>query len=180
MRAGLILAVLFLFLGSIAAAHAAINPEEYKRIASDALRLREIARVVASEPEHSPKTRRTTIVAEVLEVFTPSRARAKVGDTIVIDYTVDLAALKKRLDKFKALPPRPGPQFLHEPDPPKLNDDREFLAYLAPASTRLANVNRYAGAKVDFTVAHFSGPVFVPVAAQYSFELPRSPLPSEP
>ncbi len=164
---------LLLFLGSAAASLAAINPEEYKRIASDALRLREIARVVASEPEQKPKTRRTTIVAEVLEVLTPGRARAQVGDTIVIDYTVDVAALEKRLKRFKALPPRPGPQFLHEPEPPKLNADREFVAYLAPAATRLANVNRYAGAKIVFRPDNFSGPVFVPVAAQYSFELPR-------
>jgi len=153
-------------------ASAAINPEEYKKVASDALLLREIARVVATDREQKPTTRRVTIVAEVLEVRTPAKARARVGDTIVIDYTVDLVAYRKSLDAFRARPPMPGPQFLHEPEPPELGDTKEFVAYLAPAGSRLANVNRYAGAKVDFTAAHFSGPVFVPVAAQYSFELP--------
>ena len=173
MRFSPILPLILVFLATTASSLAAINPEEYKRAAPDALLLREIARVVATEPKKKSKVRRVTLVAEVLEVRTPSRARARVGDTIVIDYTVDIAALTKARDKFRALPPRPGPQFLHEPDPPQVNADREFVAYLAPAATRLANVKRYAGAKVDFSTEHFSGPIFVPVAAQYSFEIPQ-------
>lgn len=167
------LAAILLVCTTAAPSFAAINPEEYKKIASDALRLREIARVIATDRETNPTIRRVTIVAEVLNVLTPAKSRIHDGETVVIDYAVDLAALAKARDTFRARPPMPGPQFLYEPDPPELNATREFVAYLAPAASRLANVNRYAGAKVDFAAAHFSGPVFVPVAAQYSFELPR-------
>mgnify|MGYP001365063500 CR=1 FL=1 len=47
------------------------------------------------------------------------------------------------------------------------------LTFAPPAASRLVNVNRYAGARIDFTAVHFSGPVFAPVAAQSSFQLPH-------
>ena len=151
---------------------AAINPEEYKRIASDVFRLREVARVIDTDEAAKPSRQRITIVAEIVEVKRSSTPRSP-SEIIVVDYRVNLEALNAAREKFNAKPAMPGPQFLHEPDAPKLDEQGQFVAYLAPAAKRLANVNRYAGAEVDFQSKNFSGPVFVPVAAQYSFELPQ-------
>jgi hypothetical protein len=61
---------------------------------------------------------------------------------------------------------------MYEPDPPQLDEKREFWAHLAPVAGRLGNVNRYAGRVVNFHREQFSGPVFVPVAGQYSWDAP--------
>src|SRR5687768_14995932 len=55
---------------------AAINPEEYKRIASDVLKLREVARVVETRKDR-PAVQRITIVAEVIEV---ARTSSQLGE----------------------------------------------------------------------------------------------------
>jgi hypothetical protein len=66
----------------------------------------------------------------------------------------------------------PGRQFMHEPEPPKLDEKGEFWAHLAKAGGRLGNVNRHAGAVVGIGDYDFQGDVFVPVAGQYSFDAP--------
>ncbi|HUR56626.1 MAG TPA: hypothetical protein VM029_02880 [Opitutaceae bacterium] len=153
-------------------ASAAINPEEFTRIASDVVRLREIARVVERDSNQPVGIQRITIVGEVVE-----RERASSGNfnhrVIVIDYRVDLTARAAAAKKHAAANGgKPGRQFMHEPDPPTLDADRQFWAHLAPVAGRLGNVNRYAGHKVNMQSEQFAGPVFVPVAGQYSWDVP--------
>lgn len=153
------------------AVQAAINPQEFIKVASEQLRLREVSRVVEVERTAQPGWRRVTILAEVVEV---RRATAlKPGDRILIDWTVDpteLAAEGKR--HAAAAGEKVGRPFLHEPEPPVLDAKREFWANLAPAGGRLGNVNRFAGARVNIGGASYTGSVFVPVAGQYSFMAP--------
>lgn len=149
----------------------AINPDNFKRIASDVVQLREVARIVHTEKVGDEKVRRVTIVAQV--VGEKESRDARVGDTIVIDYSVNLSKLeraaKEHTDRQGNMP---GRQFMSEPEPPKLDEKGEFWAHLAKAGGRLGNVNRHAGAVVGIGDYEFKGDVFVPVAGQYSFESP--------
>lgn len=157
-----------LFLGLATIAPAALDPQHFLNIASDVFRLREIARIDTQDlPNHSP-LRRITIVAEVKQVFRSGTVREP-GTILVIDYTIDTAALNQALREEAAKPAMPGPQLLVEPEPPELDARGEFVAYLAPVAGRLGNVNRYVGAHIDWEQKHFRGDVFVPVSAQYSF-----------
>jgi hypothetical protein len=147
-------------------------PDEYQRVASDVVKVHELARVI--EPEGgTPATRqRITIVGRVVETVRTSRSRAD-GEVIVIDYTVDLAARaaeQKAFDEKNA--ERANDIFVYEPDAPVLDSNHEFWAHVAPAGGRLANVNRFAGRVIEFRSEIFSGPVFVPVAGQYSWGVP--------
>lgn len=148
---------------------AAINPEEFKRVASDVVKLREIARVMQPDDERKPTRQRITIVGEILEVERTTLRRDQVR-IVVIDYTIDVvaraAAQKAHAEKSGNMP---GPQFMHEPDAPA---QKEFWAHLAPLGGRLGNVNRHAGAVIEMKRENFSGPVFVPVAGQYSWDAP--------
>lgn len=160
-----------LLLGLAAPAGAAINPAEYQRVASDALRIRETARIVEESEVDGVRLRRVTLVGEVIE-----QARAAgpmVGKTVVIDYTVNLTRREQAgRDHAERNGRMPGPQFMHEPDPPVLDEDGAYWANLARAGGRLGNVNRHAGAVVDMAPGQFSGEVYVPVAGQYSFDRP--------
>jgi len=150
---------------------AAINPAGYQRIASDVVRVREIARIVHTVKDDGRELRRTTIVAQV--IAEKESRELKVGDTLVIDYTVDLVALAKAAKNHEAkYGNRPGPQFMTEPEPPELDKQKEFWVHLAKAGGRLGNVNRHAGAVVGIGDYAFKGDVFVPVAGQYSFDPP--------
>lgn len=156
-----------------AVAHAAINPQEFIRVASEKLRLREVGRVVERERGPQPGWHRVTILAEVVEVRTASEV--KVGDRILIDWTIDPTGLVAAREQHAAAAGQAvGRQFMHEPEPPALDEKQEFWANLAPAGGRLGNVNRFAGARVNMNDAKYSGPVFVPVAGQYSFMKPSS------
>ena len=150
---------------------AAINPDNFKRIASDVVCLREIARIVHNARVGDDQVRRITIVAQV--VAEKESRDARVGDTIVIDYSVNLSKLeraaKEHTDRQGNMP---GRQFMSEPEPPTLDEKGEFWAHLAKAGGRLGNVNRHAGAMVGIGDYEFKGDVFVPVAGQYSFDSP--------
>lgn len=151
---------------------AAVNPEEFKRIASEVVKVREIARIVERDRERPPGRQRITIVSEIVAVERAASIDRGVR-VIVIDYTVDLAAREAAAKAHEAKMGRmPGRQFMHEPEAPELDEHKEFWAHLAPVGGRLANVNRYAGSVVNFEREQFSGPVFVPVAGQYSWDTP--------
>lgn len=161
-----LLALLLLF--TAAAAPAAINPAHFQRIASDVVRLREVARIVHTSEVGDDQLRRVTIVGVVVEVREGQDARK--GETIVIDFTVNLSARDRAAAEYQQRQGRmPGRQFLAEPEPPSLDEKGEFWAHLAKAGGRLGNVNRHAGAVVGIGDYDVTGDVFVPVAGPYSF-----------
>lgn len=148
---------------------AAINPDHYTRVASDHLQLREVARIVHESRGDGPRLRRVTLVGEVVAVGRGNQNL--LGRTVVIDYTVDLDARAAAAEEHhRRNGQRPGPQFMAEPDPPTPDADGRYWAYLAPAGQRLGNVNRHAGATHVLEDQQYEGPVFVPVAGQYSFD----------
>ena len=151
---------------------AAINPAGFQRVASDRVRLHETARMVDEFAVDGHTWRRVTLVGTLVEEVDGSHGDRR-GQTFVIDYTVDLDA---RADALKAWQAengnRPGPQFMGEPEPPVLDGEGNFWAMLAPSGERLGNVNRHAGAVPQLDHYDSKGPVYVPVAAQYSFERP--------
>ena len=163
-----------LLLGLLAAtpALAAINPAGFQRVATDHVRLHETARIVDEYELDGHKLRRVTLVGTLVEEVGEEHGDRK-GQVFVIDYTVDLDA---RASAFAAWQKengnRPGPQFLSEPEPPVLDAEGNFWAHVAEAGTRTANVNRHAGAVARIDHSQFSGPVYVPVAADVSFERP--------
>jgi hypothetical protein len=71
-----------LFLGA-QSAPAALNPDNFKRIASDVVQLREISRITHTAKSGDAQVRRVTIVA--LVVAEKESRELKVGDTVVID-----------------------------------------------------------------------------------------------
>jgi hypothetical protein len=160
-----------LLVGVAGSAFAAINPAEYMRVASDVLRIRETARIVEETDVDGARLRRVTLVGEVLE---QAEARGPmVGKTVVIDFTVNLTRREQAGQEHAARHGQmPGPQFMHEPDPPVLDEDGAYWAHLAPAGGRLGNVNRHAGAVVGLSSNEVSGEVYAPVAGQYSFDRP--------
>lgn len=149
---------------------AAINPENFKGVASDHLHLKETARVVHETTVGDHRLRRVTVMATIIKDTRLGQQR--VGRSIVIDFTVDLTARAQASADFaRRNGAMPGAQFMHEPDAPELDADGMFTAHLAPAGGRLGNVNRHAGRVVDMSKDYAaSGEVFVPVAGQYSFE----------
>lgn len=158
-------------------AHAAINPANYQRVASHRLQLHETARIIHVYQVGEHRWRRTTVVGTVLAVHDGIEGPAHaglVGDTITIDFSVDLDAREAAGEAWsREHGNMPGPQFLAEPDPPMPDADGNFWAHLAPLGGRLGNVNRHAGAAGVFEEGYeVSGAVFVPVAAQYSFSPP--------
>ena len=169
MRMKSLLAVLLLALA--AAAGAAINPAEYQRVASDVLRIRETARIVEETEMDGQRRRRVTLVGEVID---EAQSRGPmVGKTLVVDFTVNLTRREQLGREHRVRNgTMPGPQFMHEPDPPVPDADGAYWANLAPAGGRLGNVNRHAGAVVGTVSNDFSGEVYVPVAGQYSFDPP--------
>jgi len=161
-----------LLLGRLAAAPAlaAINPAGFQRVASDRVRLHEQARMVDEFAVNGHQWRRVTLVGVLVEEKGEEHGHRR-GQTFVIDYPVDLDARAKALKDWQAENGnRPGPQFLAEPEPPVLDGEGNFWAMLAPAGGRLGNVDRHAGAVVRIDDYASTGPVYVPVAAQYSFE----------
>jgi hypothetical protein len=165
------LALLFLVPGLFLPASAAINPAHFQRIASDVMRVREIARIVHETAEGGDKLRRVTIAAVVVEVREGMASRE--GETILIDFTVNLTARDRAAAEHQQRQGNmPGRQFLGEPEPPTLDAKGEFWAHLAKAGGRLGNVNRHAGAVVGIGDYKFSGEVFVPVGGPYSFQAP--------
>jgi hypothetical protein len=153
------------------AARPAINPAEYQRVASDVLRIRETARVVELRGEGDSQWRRVTLVGVVVDQR--GDAASRVGETVVIDFTVDLGArARAAAEHARRNGNRPGPQFMHEPDPPVPDAEGSYWANLAPAGSRLGNVNRHAGAVAGIGDIQYSGATFVPVSGQYSFMAP--------
>jgi hypothetical protein len=150
-------------------ARAAINPAEYTRNVPDQMRLRETARIVHEYEVDGARHRRVTVVGVVVEQRNATAPR--IGESVVIDYTVDLDARRRGSEAHaKAYGNMPGPQFMYEPDPPALDEQGLFWANVARAGGRWGNVNRHAGAVVDIDGHDFSGEVYVPVSGQYSFQ----------
>jgi len=171
--AGVVVAFGALCLG---VAQAAINPAGFQRVASHRVQVHETARVVHESIVDGHRWRRTTLVGTVVAVHDNEVAALLGPDqrTLVIDYTVDLDARAQALADFqRENGTRPGPQFLAEPDPPVADAEGNYWASVAPAGGRLGNVNRHAGAVLTLDPGYgATGAVFVPVAAQYSFEPP--------
>ena len=162
-------------LGLLAAATpalAAINPAGFQRIASDHVRLHEQARIVDETVVDGHHWRRVTLVGTLVEEVGEQHGDRR-GQVFVIDYTVDLDARAQALEEWqRENGNRPGPQFLQEPDPPTLDGEGNFWAHLAESGGRLGNVNRHAGQVVFAAGYQSAGVVYVPVAAQYSFDPP--------
>ena len=152
---------------------AAINPAEYQRVASDVLRVHQSARIVQETSLDGHRVRRVTIVGEILEDRS-NAPQQRIGRTVVIDYSTDLDARETAGKQWAAdHGTMPGPQFMYDPDPPKVDETGTFWAHLAPVGTRLANVQRHAGAVATVGDDYQAdGEVFVPAAGQYSFDLP--------
>jgi hypothetical protein len=152
-------------------AHAAINPAEFTRNVPDQMQLRETARVVHEYEADGAKFRRVTLVGEVLAQKNATDER--VGKTVVIDYTVNLSQIESALETWRRTNGNmPGPQFMCEPDPPTPDAEGRYWVNVALAGGRWGNVNRETGAVVDIDGHQTSGPVFVPVSGQYSFDEP--------
>jgi len=150
-------------------ARAAINPAEFTRNVPDQMRVRETARVVQEFELDGARLRRVTLVGEVVEQKNASAPR--IGRSVVIDFTVNLTERERAAEAHsQTYGTMPGPQFMHEPDPPVLDAEGMFWANVAPAGGRWGNVNREAGAVVDIEGSQYSGEVFVPVSGQYSFD----------
>lgn len=163
--------LLLIFLAATFAlpARAAINPAEYTRNVPDQMRLRETARIVHEYEVDGARHRRVTVMGVVVEQRNATAPR--IGESVIIDYTVDLDARRRGSEAHsKTYGSMPGPQFMHEPEPPVLDDEGLFWANVAKAGGRWGNVNRHAGAVVDIDGHDFSGEVYVPVSGQYSFQ----------
>ncbi len=104
--------------------HAAINPEAFKNNAPEILELK------IEELGRGEKPSRILLRARVIAVR-KSAAGVRVGDTVLIRYTWHQEDILRRAAAHAAQPPRPGPQFLHEPEPPA--EGAKILAHLAPA-----------------------------------------------
>ena len=163
---------LFLAASLALPASAAINPAEFIGDAPDQMRLREIARVVHEADVDGARLRRVTLVGEVVEQKNATAPR--LGQTVVIDFTVDLTERARAAEAHrKAHATRPGPQFMHEPDPPQTGADGTYWANVAQAASSRAGANREAGVVADAEGHRYRGPVFVPASGQYSFDEPR-------
>lgn len=156
--------LLLLLACAVLPAQAAINPAEFTRNVPDQMRVRETARIVELIQVGDSTLRRVTLVGEVVAQKNASSPR--VGQTIVIDYTVDLTAREEAAEAFrKSRGNMPGPQLMQAPDPPELDAEGMFWANVAP-SGRVADGE--TGSADEGSVR--SGAVYVPASDQYSFD----------
>lgn len=131
-----------LLLGAPVGPDAAINPKHFKKGPEQI-----VVKVVGRSVRTYAKVVSVQLLAEVRGVERSATA-LQPGDTILISYDRHPEALKKRVAEQRKNP-MPGPQILHQPFAPKLND--VVKAYL-----------RHLGDK--------QGRVYRPTAHQYSFE----------
>lgn len=158
------------FLLAVWPLHAAINPEEFLRQATDVVRVREIGRVVATDDEKAPRQQRVTLLVEVLAVERTRDQALRPGAHVLIDYTVDLRERERRERAHRRdFGDMPGPQFMYEPSAPEPRESQEFTAFLTPAHQDHSR-RGYAG-HTPHPAGAVRGPVFVPAAGQYSFRL---------
>ncbi|WP_148041008.1 hypothetical protein [Montanilutibacter psychrotolerans] len=164
--------MLALIAGVSLPAIAAINPAEFQRRAPDQVRLRETARIVQDTRVGAAVLRRVTVVGEIVDEKHPAASR--VGQSIVIDYRFDVTERQRAAKAYAdAHGNRPGPQFMHEPDPPTLDAEGAFWANLAPADGDAGAAMRHAGAVESPGDTSYGGAVYVPVSGQYSFTPPN-------
>ena len=167
--------VLGLALGA-GAARAAIDPAHYQQAAAYRVQVHQTARVVQETRVQGHRWRRVTLVGTVKAVHAADAAEGepiRVGAVITIDYTVDLDAREQAAaDWRREVGTMPGPQFLAEPDPPVLDAEGDTWAHVAAADGEPGRVERHAGAVVAAPGDVAEGAVFVPAAAQYSFDPP--------
>jgi hypothetical protein len=160
------------FAAICARATAAINPEEFKKAATDVVKLREVARIQAPIDDRQPSRQRITIIADVVDVQRASSGNQGLR-TLVIDYTVDLAARDAERKAYdKAMRGAAGRQFMYQPDPPTLDANREFWAHLVPAAGRGGEAKAFSGHIARGAAERLSGPVFIPAAGQYTWDAP--------
>lgn len=145
--------------------HAAINPEEFRRAATEVVQVRELARIVEHDRQSKPRTERVTLLVEVVSVHRADDDAVQPGSILLIDYSRDLVALEKAARAHAARGPMPGPQFMHEPAPPVPDENGEYTAYLTRSESRS---RRYAG-QVSPAAVLREGRIFQPAAGQYSF-----------
>jgi hypothetical protein len=157
-----------------ALAIAAINPAEFTRHAPYQLQLRPTAQVVDHFERDGDAWRRTTIVAEVVAEHRDTDDIA-VGETVVIDWSVNLDAQKRDYDDYAdEMEGRVGPQFMHAPAPPTPDAQGLIWAHLqadAGATPGLPDAAK------DPATAHDAdrrvGRLLVPAASQYTFDAPQ-------
>ena len=166
------LAVLLCGLAPVAAL-AAINPAEYTRDAPYQLQLRPLVEIVEHREHDGDTLRRTTIVAVVVAEHREP-GNLDVGDTVTIDWTVNLDAQQRdRAAHDAQYGTMPGPQFLHEPASPVLDAEGRFWANLqfdAQATVHPGLVPGMAAPAPD--TDHRFGEILVPASHQYSWDAP--------
>jgi hypothetical protein len=158
------------FVSTLAAA--AINPAEFTRRAPYQLQLRPTAQIVEHFERDGEHWRRTTIVAEVVAEHVDTDY-ITVGETVVIDWSVNLTAQKRARDAHDREPPRPGPQFMYDPEPP--TPDARGLIWAHLRADDSATLGLPDAAKDPATAADADrrvGHLLVPAASQYTFSAP--------
>lgn len=156
------------------AASAAINPAEYTRHVDVQLQLRPQATIVQHGDIGGEKMRRTTIVATVVQEHRDV-ANIDVGDTVTIDWTVNLDAQERARAAHDAeYGTMPGPQFLYAPLPPDLDADGLFWANLDFDEHSKPYPGLVEGAtKPPFDVDQRFGEILVPASHQYTWDRPQ-------
>ena len=159
---------------SPALALAAINPAEYTRDVAYQLRLRPLAEIVELGKSGDDTTRRTTIVAVVVTEHREV-ANLDVGDTVTIDWTVNVDAQQRAwAEHEKQYGSMPGPQFLYEPLSPVLDDEGLFWANLEFDEHAAAHPALLQGATLpEPGTAHRFGEILVPASHQYTWDRPE-------
>ena len=153
---------------------AAINPAEYTRNVAYQLRLRPLVEIVELGKSGDDTTRRTTIVAVVVTEHRDV-ANLEVGDTVTIDWTVNVdAQTRARAEHDKQYGSMPGPQFLHEPLSPELDDEGLFWANLEIDERASVHPALLQGATLpEPGTAHRFGEILVPASHQYTWDRPE-------
>jgi hypothetical protein len=169
MRRLILSGVLLLPLSAIAA----INPAEFTRHAPYQLQLRPIAQIVDHFERDGDAWRRTTIVAEVVAEHRDTDDIA-VGDTVVIDWTVNLDAQQRESTEYaERMASMSGPQFMHAPNPPAPDADGLIWAHLQDDATASATLPPAAtDPKTTHEADRRIGRILAPAASQYSFDRP--------
>ena len=169
------LTVSFLLAAALAApVHAAINPAEYTRNVPYPLQLRPQVQIVQHSEVGGEKMRRTTIVATVVQEHRDV-ANIDVGETVTIDWTVNLDAQERARAAHDAeYGTMPGPQFLYAPLPPTLDADGLFWANLDFDEHAKPYPGLVEGAaKPAFDVDQRFGEILVPASHQYTWDRPE-------
>ncbi|MCY7313477.1 MAG: hypothetical protein LH491_07590 [Pseudoxanthomonas sp.] len=143
---------------------AAINPDNFKRDATQVVKLRETARIVQVIRHDESEWQRVTLAGVV--VANRHASESSMGQVMVIDYTVDLTrrALARQAHR-SAQGNRVSAQLTYEPDPPVVDGEGMCWAHLVPAGQRTVNTY-HASAVLDPGETNIAGGVYAPAAGR--------------